>query len=546
MQDLDKNYPIDSTRQKDSRPAHGSRQKLNLLIWRGLEMLYSVLPVTWLQAGIEVTKKYPVLVERFLRTSPDTALPNLISRRLAVSAFQRAAAHVPAYGKFLHANGIGPSQVRTSEDLDRLVPQTRRDNYIRAYPIRERCMYGKLPSTGSIDESAGSTGAPVNWVRSDLELQGLRQVTQMALSFSYARDGQRPTILINAFSCGAWAGGFRLGAWTESWCLVKNTGPDIPRIHKTLEFFGPGEHYLLAGYPPFLKEIVRYLSERDDFDLRSFRIDVMTGGEGFPGKWRDYLESRLRAGAIIVSGYGASDLEIGVAGESAYSIGILRAMTADARLRHALIGTMREPVFFGQFNPGAYYVQTALNSRGQREVEVTILGPHTCSPRIKFCPGDEGGIIPYENVRRIVREMNLPCAKEEIALPFLYLFGRSDGTVSIDGANVYPESVACALSSTPEIAHSISTFKMGVRHPDLGSPKLTILLRASRGTKPHSGMARLCKEAIVRTLIESNSDFEESYRTNPDSADPHIEILPFESWPRDGAEVRVKDSYFIS
>ncbi|MBI2059119.1 MAG: hypothetical protein HYT87_05045 [Nitrospirae bacterium] len=514
-------------------------------MWRAMEGMYSIVPVGLLRAGVELTKNYPFLVERYLRTSSNTSLPNLISRRLAVSAFQRAATHVPAYAEFLRSHEVDPRIVRSAEDFDQSVPQTRRNNYISVYPIRKRCVGGRFPVTGSIDESAGSSGTPVNWVRSDRELLGLRHITQLALDFSFGREGRRPTILINAFSCGAWAGGFRLGAWTESWCLVKNIGPDIPRIQKTLEFLGPEEHYLLAGYPPFLKELVRFLSERDDFDLKSYRIDMMTGGEGFPEGWRTFLESRVMEGARIVSGYGASDLEIGVAGETPYSTGILKAMAADVRLRRALIGTAREPVFFGQFNPGGYYIQSAPNRRGQQEIEVTMLSRHTCSPRIKYCPGDEGGLLAFEDVRRMVREAGLACVNEELALPFLYLFGRSDGTVSIDGANIYPESVASALASAPEIAGAISTFKMGIRHPEAGSPKLTILLRAALGRRPDPRFARVCKESIVRKLIESNADFEESYRSNPESADPLVEVLPFELWPTEGTEARVKDSYFL-
>lgn len=514
------------------------------VIWWLAKRLYATLPISFLHATLAYTRKTPRLVENSLKSS-DTELIQIVSRRFALHAFQRAATRVPAYRRFLESHGVDPFKVATIETFDRDVPQTRRDNYTRAYSLLDRCIDGQLPEQGAIDESAGSTGEPLNWIRCWKEVEVSKQTFQMGLRFTLGYRQERPSILLNMFSCGAWAAGFRLGTAMESWCLTKNLGPDRERVFRTLQLFGPSRHYLIAGYPPFLRELVLFLKEQPDLDLKSYRIDIMTGGEGFPESWRRLMESELRAGAKIVSGYGASDLEIGIASETPYSIGLSRLLSRDEDLRRAFLGTLREPVFLGQYNPSGHYVREVLNAAGQVELEVTVLNPHSISPRIKYCVGDEGRVIPFERVKAFVQEHDLPLRSEEIALPFLCIFGRCDGTVSIDGANIYPEVVQSALMEHPLAASHIATFKMGVTHGRSGAARLAILLRASKGTTSTLPLTQTCKEAILHKLLTVNTDFRESYRDNPASADPLVKILPFDSDLFEESTRRIKHSYFL-
>lgn len=521
------------------RPSVGRR-----LVNAFLRILYTYLPTFLVWPSVVQGRRFPLVASRFLN-SPDASVACLVSRRLVPPTFHRAAVRVPAYRTFLSERGIDPKRVRTTAEFDERVPQTRRDNYILPYSIRERCVDGCLPSSGAIDESAGTTGDALNWVRSARELASHRDIVQMGLRFTLGYGRKRPTILINTLSCGPWAGGFRLGTELESWCLVKNSGPDPEQVFRTLKAFGTEEHYLLAGYPPFLKELVHFLKGHAEFELGAYRIDILTGGEGFPEGWRQYMEAELRQGASIVSAYGASDLETGVASETPYSIAILKLMYSDSRLRMDLLGTLREPVFFGQYNPSQHYIRSSQNASGQRELEFTVLGPYSASPRIKYCVGDEGDMISFERVRDVLRERHGSPTVPQISLPFMYILGRTDGTVSLDGANIYPETVAAALVRDPVLAEGILTFKLGVLHPALGPARLAIYLRANRDLQPTEALTHRCKKTIMEQLLMLNSDFRESFRANPNSADPLVTILPYESELFAGEKNRVKQSYFL-
>ena len=75
---------------------------------------------------------------------------------------------------------------------------------------------------------------------------------------------------------------------------------------------GTKHNYLLGGYPPFIK----HLLDTGKLDWKKYNINLVVGGEGFIPGWRKYVKSKLRRGSTIISAYGASDLETGMAVET--------------------------------------------------------------------------------------------------------------------------------------------------------------------------------------------------------------------------------------
>jgi phenylacetate-CoA ligase len=87
----------------------------------------------------------------------------------------------------------------------------------------------------------------------------------------------------------------------------------------------------------------------------------------------------LRRFEKILSGYGASDLEVGIAVESDLTIAIRKMIIERPEVRHALLGDeQRHPMLF-QYNPLDHYVETNADS----ELIVTITRP-LLSPRIRY------------------------------------------------------------------------------------------------------------------------------------------------------------------
>ncbi len=136
--------------------------------------------------------------------------------------------------------------------------------------------------------------------------------------------GDQKYIVLNLFSMGAWATGFNMALASQSLGVVKSVGPDIDKILGTMRFFGNKYPYILNGYPPFLKHLMDE-GEKRGFDWKNHTIHILVGGEGMSEGLRDYL---LKYAKTVFSGYGASDLEIGMAGENPLTVMIRKQSKA--------------------------------------------------------------------------------------------------------------------------------------------------------------------------------------------------------------------------
>jgi phenylacetate-CoA ligase len=358
---------------------------------------------------------------RFLAATPPGALERL-GPLAAWRAADQARRRVPAYRTLLARSGWRDDPRLPVVERLRRLPVMDKESYIQAFSTEERCLDGRIPNGSMIDESAGSSGTPYNWVRSAGELRELHH--EMSQFTRYYCQGAN-VVTINAFSMGAWATGVNVGEALRRNGIVKSTGPDVDKILHTLQFFGPRYRYVITGYPPFLKHL---MPAKGGFDWSAYWLVGLVGGEGMSEALRDYLCRRFRA---VYSGYGASDLDMGVAGESPLTIWIRQQAATDPRLKTALFGDdPRLPMLF-HYNPLDYHLET--NERG--ELIVTINRLAVLLPRIRYNVRDAGAVLAFDEMLARLRAFGLdPMAQLDrpdqsvFRLPFMYLFGRSDST----------------------------------------------------------------------------------------------------------------------
>jgi len=445
-------------------------------------------------------------------------------------AFFRAVREVPAYAKFLAGRGIENGYV----------PETDKESYIKVFSAESRCKGGCLPGIHvMIDESSGSTGVPFNWVRGREERN---QTHEFISYFTRYGFGSGPWITVNAFSMGAWATGINMGYALQMNSVVKNTGPDIAKILGTLTFFGSGYPYLIVGYPPFLKQLVD-VAQRQGFPLADFRLNAMVGGEGMSEGLRDYL---LRVFQKVYSGYGASDLEIGIAGETPLSVAIRRRARDDAGVRDALFGgDSRLPMLF-QYNPLMHYVET----NDKRELIFTITRSSILSPRIRYNIHDEGGVARFDEMSgRLagsgvdINTLAEPLPKPVIRLPFLWIYGRRDFTISVMGANIYPEDLEQAVYADAELAGITRSFCQSLSEAPDGGVKPCFFFEVA--VEPDDRLARRFSDSILKHLLKINADFREAWHEYPETMIPEIHLCRPGEGPFQQDAERIKQVRFL-
>ncbi len=438
---------------------------------------------------------------------------NIISAASARRAYSRAIKNVPAYKAFI--------DFRNTNDI----PEMDKENYIKAYSIDKRCVGGKIPSNKvMIDESSGSTGTPFNWIRTQAE----RRKSLGSISyFSRYCFNNNFDIVINAFSMGSWATGINMGRALEHNAIVKNTGPDLEKIIKTMQFFGPQYKYLILGYPPFLKQVVD-TAENYGFPLQTFNLRALVGGEGMSEGLRDYLLQHFQQ---VYSGYGASDIEIGLAGETPLSVAIRRLARENDAVKKAIFGTdSRLPMVF-QYNPLEHHIE--VNENG--ELLFTINRGSVLSPRIRYNIHDQGGIADFHQMQKYLRNLNIDIKALDcestfwLRLPFLWVFGRKDFTISIMGANIYPEDIEQCVYADKQLSEITRSFFQSVVEKEGNKIRPAFYFEIS--VDPSKDLEFKFQTSIIENLKKINLDFREAWKEYSDTLLPEIHLYKIGDGP---------------
>jgi phenylacetate-CoA ligase len=447
-----------------------------------------------------------------------------LSRRRAAAAFFNARKRVPAYREFLAQHNAMDVREFTA------IPPMDKESYIKRWPIESLCQGGKIPERGVvIDESSGSSGTATNWVRGNAERHAARRLIQHSARVTF---GEESFVLLNAFALGPWATGMNVSMSLVDRCILKSIGPDVRKVAATLEFLGPKYRYVLAGYPPFLKSLV----ETASLDWKDYNIIAVVGGEGMSEALRAVLNKHFRK---TISSFGASDLEINLAVETDYSIGVRQALASNAEMARDMYGAEGVPMVF-QYDP----LNVLIESDADRSLLFTINRLENVSPRVRYNIHDRGIVRSSNEVKAVLRAHG----RSDLAglcpldLPLLFHWGRQDNSVGFYGCKITPEDVQHVVMRVPSLGERVENFALHPYEDEGANKRLELWLELAANTPIPSDTRELNAE-VWRELTSINQDFRESIKMVPESRRPTIKLFPFGESPISGQDIRVKRRY---
>ena len=453
----------------------------------------------------------------------------------ALRLFHEAAERIPAYRDFLNKHNVRAEAINTYQDFQR-IPVTNKKNYLRAYSLKELCWDGNLKGLSLISSSSGSTGEPFVWPWG--EAQKAEGALELESVFPVVFEMDRySTLYIDCFAMGTWIGGMFTSACMEYLSLkgypLLTITPGLDK-NSTFDLFqkiAPEfDQIIFGGYPPFIKGLLEE-GQGLGIDWKQHRIKFFFAAEGFSERWRDRVHQIVGATDPLttsISIYGSADAAI-LAHETPLTTAIRRAVCDEPQHMQHLFVKSHLPTL-AQYDPRFKFFE-ALD---QSFVFTTRSG----IPLIRYNIGDTGSIYAFHDMERRLAELSIDMqhllprdmqAKYYWKLPFVYLFGRSDLTISLYGLLIYPEHVKFGLERQAFQQAITGKFVMAVEFDGDQNPYFYLAVELAPGVQPDVRLQDEIQQAVVEGLREINSEYHDMESAVRERVFPHVELIEYNS-----------------
>lgn len=447
----------------------------------------------------------------------------------ALDLFYETAKRVPAYQDFLKKHHVNPAKIRTLEDF-KLVPIVTKENYLKAYPLKDLLWDGKANDARVISMSSGSSGQPFYWPRGALSIDESFRIVGQAFNQSF-QTKEKETLAIISFAMGTWIAGTYMYsamlALAESGHKITTITPGINKeeaLRIITEIGSNFEQIVLMGYPPFVKDILDAAYEAG-MDLSKYNVKLLFAGENFSEKWRDYVLKRVGKKNDLfasVSIYGTADAGI-IGMESPLSIYARRLATQSSELFEQLFPNASSLPTLVEYHPELRFTEEI---GGQ-----IIFTVNNSLPLIRYMIKDEGRVLTHQELLQAIHSSRGEVPKDYVdntRTGYIALYGRPDVATMFYALNIYPENIKYGLE-VPELQpHLTGKFIIqSVYHDETQEQTLHLRVELQKDVQPTEELKRLIFKRVLESLQKNNSEFNKLRQDIKEKSDPIITLVPF-------------------
>ena len=133
--------------------------------------------------------------------------------------------------------------------------------------------------------------------------------------------------------------------------------------------------------------------------------------------------------------------------------------------------------------------------RKQRQMQQRLVEPEAFDPGAPMAPPIQRTSHDPDGLGRARR------------LPFVYVFGRANFTVSFFGANIFPETISLALEKPSLSRWTTGKFVMEVKEGLAERPRFTVAIELADKEAADPTRIELAEREILDTLLAHNSEY---------------------------------------
>lgn len=456
------------------------------------------------------------------------------ARMGTLNLFKKMSEKVPAYKDFLKKHKVRPSSIKTYKDLA-AVPAINKKNYLRAAKFPQLFWDGSLTTKQVLTSTSGSSGQPVYFARSS-DIDDQSSLIHELFFRNSSLSLNKSTLVVVCFGMGVWIGGVityqafeKLGRRGYPISVI-TPGINQSEILRILKDLAPNyDQVILAGYPPFLKDIIDTANEQGLMPLKG-KTALLFAAETFSEKFRDYVAKKAGVTNVLTDTmniYGSADIGT-MAFETPLAVLVRRIAIENPELFKDLFkGSSKTPTFC-QFIP----IYTNFE---EQDGELFVSGD-SAMPLLKYQIGDHGGVYTFDQMDALFKAHGLTLEKEAKKhgvsaslheLPFVYVYERTDFSTTLYGLQIYPEPIREVLLSPRFQKYCTGKLTLITKYDTNQDQYLEINIESKPDRVCSDVVKAELQSEIVKTLRLKNSEFRELSDFLGDRAFPKLVFWNF-------------------
>jgi len=459
-------------------------------------------------------------------------------QEMALNLFHDVAKRVPAYKDFLSKNDVNPADVKTIDDFKN-IPTVDKDNYLRRYSRADLCWDGKFSEQNwMISATSGSTGEPFYFPRQPLQDKQYALTAELYLLENFDIDKKR-TLYINAFPLGIWIGGlftyeaiYEILLKPDYQLSLANPGINIPEVIKTVRNLGKDfDQVIIGAYGPFLKDIIDEGIEQG-IVWKDYNPGFVLSAEAFSELFRDYVYEKTGVSDVYrrsLNHYGTVDLGT-MSHETPACLLTRRLALQNEKLYQEIFPQTSHLPTLTQYMPEMFYFE---------DMDGNLLcTANSGIPLVRYDLKDRGRVIALEELGEAYGRAGLNLDEELKKakidqtlwqLPFVYVYERSDFSVSFFAFQIYPATIRKALFDTTLQESLTGKFTMKVDYDAKGVQHFYVHVEMKHGTQSSQKLSNSVADKIIEQLLEESSEYRKVFTEyGKERVMPEVTLWPYQ------------------